>query len=83
MGRKEKITADYRKNMQELVDVCRRAATHFAISTKQETLKQFIQIGVDEFRALEILDATNAIVMKYTKCGSTGRCARCGTEITL
>lgn len=83
MGKKQDILADYRKRIQELVDACMRTATYLAKPIKKETVDQLILMGVDEFKALEILETLNDFEMKCRKCGSTGRCVRCGTTIAL
>lgn len=83
MGKKQEIIADYRKRMQELVDACMRTATLLADPIKKETVDQLILVGQDVFEALETLETEDAMTMKCMKCGSTGRCVKCGTEITL
>ena len=56
--------------MQELIDAAMRTRTHFSKKIKKETVGHLVQIGVDEFEALELLEKLNDYSMKCSKCGS-------------
>lgn len=77
MHKKKEIITDYRKKMQELNNEVIRTRAHFLNKIKKQTVSHLIQMGEDEFEALNILEKLNDFSINCHKCGSKIKCATC------
>ena len=70
MRKQKEIINNYKEKMQKLLDAAMRTRTHFSKKNKKETVNQLVQMGVNEFEALELLEKINDFSLKCKKCGS-------------
>ena len=70
MRKQKEIINDYKERMQKLLDAAMRTRTRFSKKIKKETVDQLVQMGVNEFEALELLEKLNDFSLKCRKCGS-------------
>jgi hypothetical protein len=83
MVKEKEIIEDYKKQIKELVDACRRTASQFADPIKKKKVNQLTQLGLSVFKSLEKLEKSNPFEIRCKKCGTITKCSRCGTTLTL